>query len=350
MIQLSGITKTFPGKRPGESLRVLDRVDLAIPAGQIFGIIGRSGAGKSTLLRTINLLERPTAGRVVVGGTDLTALDARGLETARRSIGMVFQHFNLLSSRTVLGNVALPLELQGKRRGEILAEVQPLLELVGLADKRDAYPATLSGGQKQRVGIARGLASRPRVLLLDEVTSALDPETTRQILALLADINRRLGLTMVLITHEMAVIKALCDRVAVLEAGRIVEEGDVAELFACPRHPVTQGFVEAELGLELPTDLAVRLVDGPEAAGADALLRVTFRGPAANRPVIAQIAREAGADLNIVFARVEHVRERPVGVMVVEVAGGPEARERVMARLEALGLGVEVKGHVAPAR
>ncbi|MEK0084464.1 methionine ABC transporter ATP-binding protein [Benzoatithermus flavus] len=349
MIQLSGIEKTFSGKRPGETLRVLAGIDLEIAQGEIFGIIGRSGAGKSTLLRTINLLERPTRGRVVVEGVDLTALDPRGLETARRSIGMVFQHFNLLSSRTVLGNVALPLELQGRRRQEILAEVMPLLELVGLADKRDAYPATLSGGQKQRVGIARGLASRPRVLLLDEVTSALDPETTRQILALLADINRRLGLTMVLITHEMAVIRALCDRVAVIEAGRIVEQGDVAELFTTPRHPVTRSFVEAELGLELPTDLTLRLVEGPAAEGADALLRVTFRGPAANEPVIARIAREAGTDLNIVFARVEHVRERPVGVMVVEVAGGPEVRDRVVARLRSLGLGVEVKGHVVPA-
>jgi D-methionine transport system ATP-binding protein len=350
MIELSGIEKIFRGGGRDSAVQALAGIDLEVRSGEIFGIIGRSGAGKSTLLRIVNLLERPSAGRVVVDGVDLTALDRRGLETARRSIGMVFQHFNLLSSRTVLGNVALPLELQGRKKPEILAEVVPLLELVGLEGKRDAYPAMLSGGQKQRVGIARGLASRPRVLLLDEVTSALDPETTRQILALLADINRRLGLTMMLITHEMAVIKALCDRVAVIDAGRIVEQGDVADLFAAPRHPVTKSFVEAELGLELPTDLTLRLVDGPGAEQADALLRVTFRGPAADEPVITRIAREVGADLNIVFARVEHVRERPVGVMVVEVAGGPVARDRVTARLQALGLGVEVTGHVVPAR
>src|SRR5262249_42108610 len=230
MIQLQGITQAYGAH---EALRA---VDLAVAPGEIFGIIGRSGAGKSSLVRTINLLNRPKAGQVIVGGRELTALPEAQLREARREIGLVFQHFNLLSSRTVAQNVALPLELAGVPAQEIKKRVDELLDLVGLAAMRDRYPAQISGGQKQRVGIARALANRPKVLLSDEATSALDPETTRSILGLLKQINREFGLTIVLITHQMQVIKQVADRVAVIDAGLIVEQGPVIDVFTRPQH------------------------------------------------------------------------------------------------------------------
>lgn len=246
MIRLSNVHKTYPARRGSPEHVALRGIDLDIAAGEIVGVIGRSGAGKSTLIRCINLLERPTSGSVIVDGTDVTTLSKRDLPLFRRQLGMVFQHFNLLSSRTVYDNIALPLELAGASKAEIAAAIDPLLPLVGLEDKRDRYPAELSGGQKQRVGIARALSSNPKVVLCDEVTSALDPETTRQILSLLRDINKRLGLTMVVITHEMAVVKQLCDRVAVMDSGVIVEQGAVDGIFADPQHPTTQSLLADE--------------------------------------------------------------------------------------------------------
>ncbi len=222
MIKLSNITKVF--QQGSRSISALSDVTLHVPAGQIYGVIGASGAGKSTLIRCANMLERPTSGTVLVDGQDLTSLSEGELTRARRQIGMIFQHFNLLSSRTVFGNVALPLELDNTPRAEIKKRVVELLELVGLSDKHDAYPANLSGGQKQRVAIARALASNPKVLLCDEATSALDPATTRSILELLKDINRRLGLTILLITHEMDVVKRICDQVAVISQGQLIEK------------------------------------------------------------------------------------------------------------------------------
>ncbi len=234
-IQFVGVTKRFAANGAAAEVTALDDVTLDVAPGSITGIIGRSGAGKSTLLRTINGLDRPTAGTVRIDGIDVGALDGGDLRALRREIGMIFQHFALLSSRTVFDNIALPLELAGTPRDEIARRVDELIELVGLTDKRRRYPAELSGGQKQRVGIARALATRPRVLLSDEATSALDPETTHSILALLKRINALTGVTIVLITHEMQVIKEICDRVAVIEAGRIIEAGDVYEVFARPR-------------------------------------------------------------------------------------------------------------------
>ncbi len=271
MIRLSNVQKTYPARRGNDAHAALRGIDLDIAAGEIVGVIGRSGAGKSTLIRCINLLERPTSGSVIVDGAEVTTLSKRDLPLFRRQLGMVFQHFNLLSSRTVYGNIALPLELAGASKAEIAAAVDPLLPLVGLDDKRDRYPAELSGGQKQRVGIARALSSNPKVLLCDEVTSALDPETTRQILTLLKDINKRLGLTMVVITHEMAVVKALCDRVAVMDRGVIVEEGTVSSIFANPVHATTQSlladeFMEFRAGTDAATDVDVSatISDGQE--------------------------------------------------------------------------------------
>lgn len=246
MIRLSEIHKTYPARRGSPAHVALRGINLDVAAGEIVGVIGRSGAGKSTLIRCINLLEVPTSGAVIVNGVDVTALSKRDLPLFRRQLGMVFQHFNLLSSRTVYDNIALPLELAGASKADIAAAVDPLLPLVGLEDKRDRYPAELSGGQKQRVGIARALSSNPKVVLCDEVTSALDPETTRQILSLLRDINKRLGLTMVVITHEMAVVKQLCDRVAVMDGGQIVEEGSVDAIFSDPKHATTQSLLADE--------------------------------------------------------------------------------------------------------
>ena len=259
MIEIRNLSQRFAGPRGW--VEALHNVNLTIPAGEVFGIIGRSGAGKSTLVRTINLLTRPSEGSVIVDGRDLTTLPAAQLRAARRDIGMIFQHFNLLSSRTVFDNVALPLELAGMKRDEIEATVLPLLELVGLTTQKDRYPAQISGGQKQRVGIARALASKPKVLLSDEATSALDPETTRSILDLLREINRELGLTIVLITHQMDVIKQVCDRVAVLDAGRVVEEGKVVDVFMQPHHEVTRALIGDVIAHELPPAMKARVAE-----------------------------------------------------------------------------------------
>ena len=248
MIKLSNITKVF--QQGNRSIQALNNVSLHVPAGQIYGVIGASGAGKSTLIRCVNLLERPTEGSVQVDGQELTALSEKELTRARRQIGMIFQHFNLLASRTVFGNVALPLELDNTPQAEIKRRVTELLDLVGLGDKHDSYPANLSGGQKQRVAIARALASNPKVLLCDEATSALDPATTRSILELLKDINRRLGLTILLITHEMDVVKRICDCVAVISNGQLIEQDTVSEVFSHPKTPLAQQF-QQELYLRI---------------------------------------------------------------------------------------------------
>ena len=251
IVRLEKASKTFPG-RDGQPVTALQDIDLTVPQGSILGVIGRSGAGKSTLIRLVNGLEKPSSGKVIVDGADIAALPEAALRHARRSIGMIFQHFNLLSSRTAAQNIALPLEVAGYDKAEIRTRVEELLALVGLTDKRDRYPSELSGGQKQRVGIARALATKPKVLLSDEATSALDPETTRSILDLLARINDELGLTILLITHEMAVIRNIAREVAVIEGGRIVEQGDVFEVFTRPQHEVTRSFLADESGRALP--------------------------------------------------------------------------------------------------
>jgi D-methionine transport system ATP-binding protein len=327
---------------------VLRDVSLHVRPGEVFGIIGRSGAGKSTLVRCLNLLERPTAGRVVVAGQELTALDGAALRAARRRIGMIFQHFNVLSSRTVQDNVALPLELAGRKRAQARREVLPLLELVGLTAHRDRFPAELSGGQKQRVGIARALASKPAVLLCDEATSALDPETTQSILALLADINRQLGLTIVLITHEMAVVQAICDRVAVLDHGRVVEQGGVFEVFTAPQAEVTRSLVRDVVDRELPGWLRERLAAeaGP---GRRPVLRIVFTGPSAEAPIIAEVVRRFDVLLNILQAHVDYIQGQPYGNIIVEADGTEAAIAGALEWIRGNGLKAEVLGHVARA-
>lgn len=311
-------------------------INLNIREGEVFGIIGRSGAGKSTLIRMLNLLERPTQGAVRVDGHDITAYTAAQLREYRRQVGMVFQHFNLLRARTVLDNVCFPLRLSGMSRAARLARAQEVLALVGLSDHAHKYPGQLSGGQQQRVGIARALASRPRLLLCDEATSALDPETTQSILRLLGDINQRLGLTIVLITHSMDVIRAVCDRVAVIESGRIVESGQVLEVFLHPQHDATRSLL-SESGL-----------DGGEGwrAMADSLkghlLRLSYRGDATAQPLLSRISRDLRLDLSILQGSVGRIKDTPYGQLVVAAQGAQADLDALGGMLDQAGVHYEV--------
>ncbi len=343
MIEVRDLRKSFQGA--AGPVHVLKSVSLSVRQAEVFGVIGPSGAGKSTLVRCINLLERPTSGQVIVGGREITALHGRPLREARRSIGMIFQHFNLLSSRTVLDNVALPLELAGTPRHAARETARPLLELVRLADKSDRYPAELSGGEKQRVGIARALAPRPTALLCDEATSALDPETTSSILTLLRDINRQLGLTIVLITHEMQVIKEICDRVAVLDQGQILEQGSVFDVFTSPKAEVTRRFVRDLVDRELPSTLLDRIRDQPP-SGRNPVFRIVFKGPATHSPILAETVRRHGVLLNILQGTIDSIQGMPYGSLVVEAIGNARDVEAALDFIRSNGLKVEVIGHV----
>ena len=342
MIDLRGITQTYQGPQgPVEALR---GIDLSIRPGEVFGIIGKSGAGKSSLVRVINLLNRPTTGQVIVGGRDLTQLNDAQLREARREIGMVFQHFNLLSSRTVFDNAALPLELAGMDKAAIRERVNPLLELVGLSALADRYPAQISGGQKQRVGIARALASRPKVLLSDEATSALDPETTRSILDLLRQVNRELGLTVVLITHQMQVIKQVADRVAVIEAGRIVEQGRVLDVFTRPQQAITKSLIDEILPQELPASVLdhVRKLAGQLSAGRTGqLLRLSYAGDSAYQPILSQLIREFGVDMSILHGQVDEIQDETFGSLAVYASGEPMQVRGAVEHLRAGGVAVQ---------
>ena len=344
MIEIQAVTQRF-----GDVEAVRD-VDLSIRKGEIFGIIGRSGAGKSTLVRTINLLNRPTSGRIVLDGQDMTSLSADQLRDARRGIGMIFQHFNLLSSRTVYDNIALPLELAGKSKAEIARKVEPLLELVGLTKLRDRYPTQISGGQKQRVGIARALANEPKVLLSDEATSALDPETTRSILELLRKINQELGLTIVLITHQMEVIKVICDRVAVMEAGQVIEQGEVLDVFRQPRHEVTRALIGDVIAHELPRGvverLRVRLANAENGQGTDHLFRFAFTGSGVDQPHLSEAVRRYNLDFNILHGQIDEIQGQAFGSLAILANGTPENINNAMQYLRSQGVVVEELNHV----
>jgi D-methionine transport system ATP-binding protein len=346
LIAFVGVGKVYPSRDRAAEVVALSDVNLEVPEGAIVGVIGKSGAGKSTLIRLVNGLERPSSGRVVVDGTDITTLDERGLRKARRSIGMIFQHFSLLSSRTAFENIALPLEIAGLGKAALAERVEPLLAMVGLSDKRDRYPAELSGGQKQRVGIARALATKPKVLLSDEATSALDPETTDQILALLKTINAELKLTILFITHEMMVVKKLADRVAVIEGGRIVEQGTTYQIFAHPRHETTQRFIGAITGSEVPEWLAAKLKPQCQ-RGDSAVLRVGFVGGEADQPVLSRLARNLGLDVNILHGQVETIAGRPFGSLFISVSANPDDLRQIKAQLAAGQNTVEHLGYVA---
>ena len=342
MIQLSHIEKTYDS--PSGPVKALKGIDLTIARGEIFGIIGLSGAGKSTLIRCINMLERPTAGKVIVDGQDMTAMSEKELRKARKNIGMIFQHFNLLSSATVYDNIAFPLRLSHTPESEIKKKVEPLLELVGLANKAHQYPSQLSGGQKQRVGIARALASEPKVLLCDEATSALDPQTTRSILELIQDINRKLSLTVVVITHEMQVIKDICDKVAVIENGVIAEQGTVLDVFT---NPITKEFISVLLSNDLPAAFRGGKISQTPVPGAYLLLRLTFIGESADDPVLAGMIRKfPEVEVSMLFGNLDQIKSTPFGRMIIGLTG-PEAKiQEAINYLRSQDLKEEVIGYV----
>lgn len=343
MIEIRDLSLTYQG--PKGPVHALRGINLEIASGEVFGIIGRSGAGKSSLVRCLNLLNRPTEGKVMVHGRDLMQLSNAELRAARRDIGMVFQHFNLLSSRTVYDNVALPLELAGVSKEEIYQRVTPLLELVGLDQLSDRYPAQISGGQKQRVGIARALASNPKVLLSDEATSALDPETTRSILDLLRKVNRELGVTVVLITHQMLVIKQIADRVAVIDGGEIAELGSVIDVFTRPQQAITKSLIDEIVPQQLPesvmkrvADLAAKLQPGQQGQ----LLRLSYAGESAYQPILSHLIRELGLDLSILHGQIDEIQEQTFGSLAVYASGEGAKIDAAVTHLRASGVQVQI--------
>lgn len=341
MIDIQDLSLTYAG--PQGPVHALKNINLHIQAGEVFGIIGRSGAGKSSLVRCMNLLNRPGSGKMIVNGRDLLQLSEAQLRQARQEIGMVFQHFNLLSSRTVFDNAALPLELAGVSKAEIAQRITPLLELVGLAHLANRYPAQISGGQKQRVGIARALASNPRVLLSDEATSALDPETTRSILDLLRQVNRELGVTVVLITHQMQVIKQIADRVAVMEAGQVVELGAVLDVFTNPQQAITQSLIDEIVPQELPASVQERvqaLSLGLPAGQSGQLLRLSYAGDSAYQPVLSHLIRELGLDLSILHGQIDDIQGQTFGSLAVFASGPPAQITAAIAYLQRNGVQV----------
>ena len=340
MIELSHISKEFvSGKR---TVHAVQDVSLTIDKGEIFGIIGFSGAGKSTLVRCINLLERPTNGTVVVDGKEMTALSPKELRLARRKIGMIFQHFNLMPSRTVFGNVAYPLQGQGLSKQAIQNKVRKLLKLVDIADKETAYPSQLSGGQKQRVAIARALANDPKVLLCDEATSALDPQTTKAILTLLKDLNQKLNLTIVMITHEMAVVKEICDHVAIMEHGQVVEQGEVFSLFADPKQPITQNFIRTTSNLQKIEELIAEGSPVVQLQPGEVIVRLSYIQKNVSEPLISTLSQRFQISLNIIFADIEIVQDAPIGGTVAILSGEREQITKAMEYLIEKNVGVEV--------
>lgn len=338
MIKISSVSKIFKGKKSKELIAV-NQVDLDIKSGEIYGIIGYSGAGKSTLIRMLNGLEQPTSGSVIVADKNLSELKGRSLRKARQEISMIFQHFNILWSRTVAENISLPLEIAGVKKDVRSARVSELIKLVGLDGKENYYPSQLSGGQKQRVGIARALANNPKVLLCDEATSALDPETTDAILDLLVDINQRLNLTIVLITHEMHVVRKICHRVAVMEAGNIVEVGEVLEIFKNPKQPVTKRFVsqvsEDEDSKEMTKHLLEKYLSGK-------LLHLTFVGESAEMPILSKVIRDYSLEVNILQGKIAQTRNGSFGSLYIHLNGTDEEIEKVISFLKENEVGVEV--------
>lgn len=330
MIELKNVSKVFSDGT--QEIVAVDDVSLHIDEGEIFGIIGYSGAGKSTLVRTLNGLEQPTSGSITVAGKELSHLSGKQLRQSRQKIGMIFQHFNILWSRTVVENIMFPLEIAGVPKKERLERAQELVRLVGLDGREGAYPSELSGGQKQRVGIARALANDPDVLLCDEATSALDPKTTDDVLELLLDINRRLDLTIVIITHEMEVIRKICDRVAVMQGGRVVETGKTTDIFQNPKEEITREFIQQDED----EDIDQLLSDFREYFPEGRILRVTYPGNQSRAPIISRVSREFNVDINIIRGSIYTTQNSPVGTLYVQVFGDESDVDRAIDELQAL--------------
>lgn len=340
MIKIQNVTKVYKSKN-GE-LTAVNNVNLTIHKGEIFGIIGYSGAGKSSLIRLLNGLEKPTSGTVTVNDLEISSIKGKQLRQARQNIGMIFQHFNLLWSRTVAENIAFPLEIAGVPKKERKKRVIELIDLVGLSGRENAYPSQLSGGQKQRVGIARALANNPEVLLCDEATSALDPETTDSILNLLQDINRRLGLTIVLITHEMHVIRKICNRVAVMEAGRVVEEGDVLDVFRNPQAEITKKFVmQVSDSKETKESIEQVLANYPSGK----IVKLTFVGQTSEQPIISSLIKKYDVEVNIVHGNISQTAKGPYGTLIVQIDGEQNNIDEALKMLEAMEIQTEVIAH-----
>lgn len=334
MIRFDQVTKSF--EHEGTSFKAVDQVDLEIQKGEIFGVIGFSGAGKSTLVRLVNQLERPTAGKVLIDGQDMSQVSTNELRNIRRGIGMIFQHFNLLETKTVFHNVAFPLALAGTPKRKVKERVEEILEFVGLSDRSNHYPDQLSGGQKQRVGIARALATSPSILLCDEATSALDPETTKSILNLLKKVRDEYNITILMITHEMNVIKEICDRVAVMEDGKVVESGSIFELFSQPQHPTTQKFVQTVMNDEIPASILNEVETRH-------IYRVTFIDGSASQPVLSGVAKEFNVEVNVLYGQITELQQTPFGNLIVEFQGDDQEIQRALEHIERQVLIQEVK-------
>lgn len=344
MIELQTLSKRYVGETG--PIIALDNASLSVKKGEIVGVIGRSGAGKSTLIRCVNCLERPDKGSIKLAGMDLLKLSPPELRQARQQMGMIFQHFNLLSQLTVFDNIALPLRLSGLSNTEISKRVDELLELVELEDRKGVFPAQLSGGQKQRVAIARALANNPKVLLCDEATSALDPQTTRAILQLLKEINRQLGLTILLITHEMDVVKKICDRACVMAEGRIVEQNDTLNLFLKPQTELAKSLVHSALKDELPQAIQSRL-QPTRADDLFPLLRLTFVDSVTSAPIVSQLSKALKADVNILQAHIDHIQHHSMGTMLIELlAQNVETLTAALDHFAQQQVQVEVLGYV----
>lgn len=340
MIELQNITKDFNSKK--ENIHAVKDVSLTINDGEIFGIIGFSGAGKSTLVRCINLLERPSSGKVILDGKDLTEMSDKELREERKKIGMIFQHFNLMRSRTVYGNIAFPLKKSGLSKEEKDKKITSLLRLVGLEDKKDAYPSQLSGGQKQRVAIARALANDPKVLLCDEATSALDPQTTKAILKLLEEVNKQLGITIIIITHQMEVVKDICDRVAIMDMGEVVETGHTADVFLKPKEPVTKSFIETASNISKVYDLIKSGDAFTELKHGEKMMILTYSNVNTKEAMISHLSRTYGVDASIIFGNVEILKDKPLGKLVVIMGGKEENIGSAIDYLKSAGIDVEV--------
>lgn len=338
MISIENLTKVF--KQGEQEITAVYSLNLNIEKGEIFGIIGYSGAGKSTLTRLINRLEEPTSGKIIIDGNDITKLSGKQLRVARQDIGMIFQHFNLLWSRTTEENIAFPLEIAKVPKKERQERVQELIDLVGLSGREKAYPAQLSGGQKQRVGIARALANRPKVLLSDEATSALDPETTNAILDLLVDINKKLGITIIVITHEMHVIRKICDKVAVMENGKIVEQGKVIDVFTNPQQHITKKFVEQLTTAPDTKDELSETIAHLERTGK--VLRLQFKGSFANEALISDVSKQFPVDVNIIDGKITNTKSGLLGTLTVQVKGEKAEIERAEGYIKNASVDVEV--------
>ncbi|KUO58361.1 MAG: methionine ABC transporter ATP-binding protein [Gracilibacter sp. BRH_c7a] len=336
MIHITNLSKVFKSRQG--TITALKDINLHVSKGAVYGIIGLSGAGKSTLIRCLNMLERPTEGEIILDGQNMTTLSGKDLRRARQNIGMIFQHFNLLESRTVSGNIAFPLEIAEWSKEEIDERVKELLPLVGLEDKASAYPAQLSGGQKQRVGIARALATKPAVLLCDEATSALDPQTTVSILGLLKEINEKLDLTIVIITHEMKVIKEICTDVAVIDQSQIIEQGSVESVFIHPQSSIAKEFISSVLPNDLPAQLLRELALHPHAE----IVKIHFLGSTASEPVITDLIKQCGVTVNILYGSIDYLRSTMFGTLTLELQGSPDSLADAYEYLHKRNLKVEV--------